>query len=265
MSSDATKNTALITGASSGIGFELAQLLADKDFNLVLVARSKSKLENLKHKILQKNSVSVKILNLDLNLKETPPKIFDILKQELVSITHLINNAGVGDLSRFDQSIWEKNESMIDLNIKSLTHLCYLFLPELKKQKSATILNVSSTAAFLPGPNMAVYYATKAYVQSFSEALAEELTNTSVKIITLCPGPTQSGFQDAASISLKNPLFQNVPSSLEVAQYTVELIENGSRIGIHGFKNKAMVFFLRFMPRRLTTKIVSKIQNTRFK
>ncbi len=264
----AIKSTALITGASSGIGYELAKILANKNFDLVLVARSKDKLDKLKKEILstiKENKVDIKIkrIVLDLALQESPLKLFEILKQESISITHLINNAGVGELNRFDMTDWSKLSQMIDLNMKALTHLSHLFLPELKTKSSACILNVSSIAAFLPGPNMAVYYATKAYVQSFSEALAEELSNTNLKVISLCPGPTKSGFQEAASISTNSPLFAGVPSSFEVALYAVKLMESNSRVGVHGFKNKAMVFSLRFLPRRLITKVVTKIQASR--
>jgi hypothetical protein len=153
---------------------------------------------------------------------------------------------------------------VIDLNMRALTQLCHLFVPELKSHKKSFILNVSSIAAFMPGPNMAVYYATKAYVQSFSEALAEELSQTSVKVIALCPGPTISGFQDAASISSQSPLFKGVPSSLDVAKYALKLIAKEARVGVHGFKNKFLVFGVPFLPRRLVTKIVGSLQSARF-
>ncbi len=260
---DQIQNTALITGASSGIGYELALLMAEQNFNLVLVARSKAKLSDLKIKIEAKYSVKVTILNLDLSEENSPGILFAKLQDMGIVITHLINNAGVGELSPFMNSDWDKLSQMINLNMKSLTHLCHLFIPELKKAKSSYILNVSSIAAFMPGPNMAVYYATKAYVQSFSEALAEELNATSVKVIALCPGPTISGFQDAASISTESPLFQGVPSSLDVAQYAMKLLKCGQRVGVHGLKNKLLVFSVRFLPRIILTKAVIKLQSAR--
>lgn len=276
--------TALITGASSGIGYELAKILAAKNYNLVLVARSKEKLEKLKTEILNSNesqnlkkniptslnsnlatkkSINIKVIDLDLALQKSADTLWEILQRESISITHLINNAGVGEKNQFESSSWDKLEQMIDLNIKSLTKLCHLFLPELKSKPQSCILNVSSIAAFLPGPNMAVYYATKAYVQSFTEALAEELSGTSVKVVSLCPGPTLSGFQEAASISTNSSLFQGAPSSYSVALYAAQLIDGHCRVGIHGFKNKAMIFSLRFAPRTLVTKIVNKMQSDR--
>jgi uncharacterized protein len=257
------KYTVLITGASSGIGYEMAKLLAKKKFNLVLVARSEGKLNELKNEILKTEKVDINIINMDLSLPESPKNLFDRLMQKQISITHLINNAGVGDLNLFENTEWSKVNQMMDLNMKSLTELCYLFLPILKLKPHSVILNVSSIAAFFPGPNMAVYYATKAYVQSFTEALAQELVKSSVKVMALCPGPTQSGFQEAASISLSNPLFAGVPSSLEVAKYAVKLLDSSSRVGVHGFKNKLLLFSIHFLPRRLTVKMVAKLQASR--
>ncbi len=257
--------TALVTGASSGIGYELSILLAENNFNLVIVARSKDKLDSLKKEIKRKHKVNVFPVGMDLALPDSSKELLHILNGESIQITHLINNAGVGDLCAFETSDWKKLDQMISLNMRTLTQLTYLFLPQLKKSKSACVLNVSSIAAFLPGPNMAVYYASKAYVQSFSEALAEELAEHDIDVIALCPGPTQSGFQEAASISSSNPLFKGVPSSKEVAKYAIKLINKGSRVGVHGFKNKVMVFSLRFLPRRAITKLMSKLQSSRKK
>lgn len=257
------KKIALITGASGGIGYELSLIMAKENFDLVLVARSTEKLKDLKSKIESDLKVRVTVVTKDLSEISAPLELFNELKEKNITITHLINNAGVGELSPFEDSSWEKLSTMIDLNIRALTYLTHLFLPQIQKADEGHIMNVSSIAAFLPGPNMAVYYASKAYVQSFSEAIAEELSGSNVAVTALCPGPTKSGFQEKASISEDSPMFKNGPSSKDVAEYAFQLIQSKSRLGVHGFKNKAAVFSLKFIPRQLMTKMLKKMQSKR--
>lgn len=259
------QKTALITGASNGIGLELAKLMAAKKFNLVLVARSKDKLFELKNQLVSEFGITVTVIDTDLAKTGAPEFVFKSIQDLKIKVTHLINNAGVGELNYFENSSWEKLSQILDLNIKSLTHLCHLFIPELKKLDRAYILNVSSIAAFFPGPNMAVYYASKAYVQSFTEALARELRSSSVQVKALCPGPTLSGFQDAASISADNILFKGVPTSKDVAAYAIKLLDSNAIVGVHGLKNKLLVFAVNFAPRRWLTWIVFKLQSARSK
>lgn len=257
-------STALITGASSGIGLELSLVFAQNKFDLILVARSKEPLQKLKNELEEKYKIKAWVFNYDLGILENCEKLFQDIQREKIEVTHLVNNAGFGQLGNFKNSNWEKTNAMIQLNIASLTYLTHLFLPQFLKQEQVSILNLSSIASFMPGPNMAVYYATKAYVQSFSEALAEELSGTSITVTSLCPGPTKSGFAQAANISKQSPLFNSsIPTSKEVALYAFRLVKNKRRIGIHGLKNNLLVFGLRFLPRKMITKIVFSLQSKR--
>jgi|GEM_PF-4616938 len=182
--------TALITGASSGIGAELARKHAKKGGNLILVARRKELLETLKQELEQQYSVSVLAICKDLNQPDATHELYEQTKDLNVEI--LINNAGFGLLGAFDQAEIDKIESMIHVNVMALTTLTRLFLPDMLRRNSGKILNIASTASFMPGPLQAVYFATKAYVRSLSWALSEEVRNSSVTVTTLCPGPTLS-------------------------------------------------------------------------
>src|SRR6478672_1120040 len=197
----AQRPTALITGGSGGIGLETAKVLARKDYDLVLVARNRDALEAAAGQIEGKHTVSVHVFAADLGRREAPEAIFDFLRNENIPIEVLVNNAGFGLGGEFAETELTRELEMIQVNIAALTHLSKLFLPAMIKRRSGRILNVASTAAFQPGPLMAVYYATKAYVLSFSEALAEELRNSGVTVTALCPGPTQTAFADSAQMS----------------------------------------------------------------
>lgn len=185
----------------------------------------------------------------------------EILKQNIV-IDYLENNAGFGDYGLFAESEWDKQEQMINLNVLSLTYLTRLFLPDMIKRRSGKILNVASTASFQPGPTMAVYFASKAFVLSFSEALNNEVSEHGISVTALCPGPTQSGFQDAASMQ-DSRLFKgnNSPSSREVAEYGYKSMMKGKAVAIHGFRNTIMANSVRFAPRSLVVKIARKMQS----
>lgn len=249
--------TALITGASSGIGLELARIHARNGHNLVLVARSHDKLESLKQEIEKEHKVSVIVIPMDLSLSTAPEQLF--AKLEGIEVDFLINNAGFGDMGFFYQTNRLRNRSMIDLNVQALTELTHLFLPAMIKRKSGRIMNVSSTAAFPPGPLMAVYYATKHYVQAFSEAVANELKGTGVTVTALCPGPTASNFANAANIGGDGLFDSSIPSSASVAQFGFNAMLKGKTVAIHGTKNRFLSFFIRFMPRKLVTNIVRKL------
>jgi hypothetical protein len=183
------KPIALITGASSGIGKELAQIHAQKGGDLIIVARSSDKLQALKSELEQKYSIRVHVIARDLSLAEAPMEIYQEVKRAGLMPDYLINNAGFGGIGRFDQREWGNDLTMIHLNITALTALCRFFLPDFVARNSGKILNVSSTASLMPGPLQAVYYATKAYVTSFSNAIAEELHATNVTVLRLCPEP----------------------------------------------------------------------------
>jgi short-subunit dehydrogenase len=249
--------TALITGASGGIGMELARIFAQNKHNLVLVARSEGKLKELANELQSKYGVAVKVIAKDLSLATAPTEIYQELKTAKITIDFLVNNAGFGEFGFFDETAWTKEEMMIDLNIKTLTHFTKLFVQDMVQRKSGKILNVASTAAFQPGPLMAVYYATKSYVLSFSEAIANELADKGVTVTALCPGPTASGFQAAAALEeSKLVKGKKLPSSLEVAEYGYKAMMNGETVAIHGTMNWLMAQSIRFTPRKLATTIV---------
>jgi short-subunit dehydrogenase len=252
----------LITGASSGIGMELAYVFAEQGHHLLLLARSENKLQEIKKSIEEKHSVNVQILAKDLCESTAPAEVLRYCKDKNLQVEYLVNNAGFGDFGFFHESAWQKQFEMIQLNITALTQLTHLFLPEMLERKSGKILQVASIASFLPGPLMSVYYATKAYVLHFSEALSNELNGTGVSITVLCPGPTESGFQEAANMS-ESRLVKNrkLPSSAEVAQYAYKAMMNEKRVAIHGFMNYLMANSVRFYPRSMVLKVARMIQD----
>ncbi|WKV13742.1 SDR family NAD(P)-dependent oxidoreductase [Marivirga harenae] len=252
--------TALITGASSGIGLELAKIHAQQGDNLVLVARSEKKLNHLKKELESQYGVSAAVFALDLSKPDAAHQLFDLTEKENIEVDYLINNAGFGDFEQFHKSDLTKATQMIDLNISSLTILTKLYLNGMLERKSGKIMQLASTASFQPGPFMAVYYATKHYVLAFSEAIAEELKGTGVTVTALCPGPTTSGFQDAADLGdSKLVKDKKLPTSAEVAAYGYKSMMRGKRVAIHGLQNKLMAFSVRFTPRSWVTALVKKL------
>lgn len=254
--------TALITGASSGIGLELAKIHASKGDNLVLVARNKNKLDEIKVDLEKKYKVNVYTIEKDLSASNASQELYNETSNQSIRIDYLINNAGFGDFGMFTETDWNKELQMINLNITALTHLTKLYVSEMVMRKSGKIMNVASTAAFQSGPTMAVYYATKAYVLSFSEALANEVGDKGVTITTLCPGPTESGFQAAAAME-ESALVKGkkLPTSKEVAEFAYASMIKGKTIAIHGLMNAIMANSVRFLPRKLVVKITRKLQD----
>jgi len=252
---NSSRKTALITGASSGIGLEFSRLLAREGYDLVLVARSEDKLRALARE-LGRGSIVIA----DLTSSDAPQKIFDASGP----VDVLINNAGYGLSGPFAETDLQKELQMIQVNVAALTHLTKLFLRPMLARRSGHILNVASTAAFQPGPLMAVYYASKAYVLSFSEAIADELRGTGVSVTALCPGPTATGFAEVAGMS-SSRLFKLMKpmSSAEVARYGVRAMHRGKRVAIPGVTNKLLMQSLRVSPRRLATTIARKLQESR--
>jgi short-subunit dehydrogenase len=253
--------TALITGASSGIGLELAKCFATEKINLVLVARSHDKLNSLANELRSEFGIEVYVLSKDLGIYLNALEVFTFCKTNSIHIDYLVNNAGFGDYGDFAQSKWEKQASMINLNITTLTYLTHLFLPGMLERKFGRILNVASIASFMPGPLMSVYYATKAFVLHFSEGISEELNGTGVKVTALCPGPTKSGFQAAAAME-NSKLVKKIkmPSSYQVAKYGFRAMMNGKPVAIPGFMNYLMANSIRFVPRRWVAKIIHFVQ-----
>jgi short-subunit dehydrogenase len=254
--------TALITGASSGIGLAFANIFAKNKINLLLVARSEGKLSGLADELRKQHGITVELLSRDLSSATAAQEIADYCRTKTIAIEYLVNNAGFGDFGMFAESNWEKQLRMINLNIISLTFLTRLFLPEMIRNNHGKILNVASTAAFQPGPTMAVYYATKAYVLHFSEAIANELQGTGVSVTALCPGPTESGFQSAAAMQeSKLVKGRKLPAAQEVAAFGYKALMSNKKVAIHGFMNYVMANSVRFVPRNLVVKILRSLQD----
>ena len=251
---------ALITGASNGIGYELARTCAREKYNLILVARRQDKLLELKKDLEKEYTNIIHVITLDLANPTAADQLFDQVKKLNISVDVLVNNAGFGQYGLFTTTDPVEEQEMIRLNIATLTRLTKLYLPEMIARKTGKILNVASTAAFQPGPYMAVYFATKAYVLLFSEALAEELKNTGVTVTALCPGPTATGFRKVAQVT-SGRMFKKVSvTAREVAEYGYQSLMRGKTVAIYGFKNKVMVFAERFLPRKIIAALVKNLQ-----
>ena len=246
---------ALITGASGGIGMELALLLKDKYDTLVLVARTKEKLLNLKNEIEKDSKTKVEIEPLDISIKENCINLFEKHKD----VDFLINNAGFGDIGFFDETSLDKEISMINTNIVAYHILTKLYLKEMKSKNSGHILNVASIAGFMPGPLMSTYYATKSYVLRLSEGIRTELkkSKSKVKISVLCPGPVSTGFEKAANISFN---FHGTDVKY-VAKYTMKHI-NRFYI-IPRFSVKLGRFLIKILPSNFVSKFIYKFQSGR--
>lgn len=255
------KRTALITGASGGIGYELAKLFASDRYNLVLVARSEQKLNQIAQEFKDKFGISVTTIAKDLSISTSPEEIFKELQQQSIKIDVLVNNAGFATYGLFSETNLETELQMMQVNMVCLTHLTKLFLGDMLKQREGKILNIASTAAFQPGPLMAVYYATKAYVLSFSEAIANELQGTGVTVTTLCPGPTESGFQKRADMEQSKLVSdQKIMDAETVAKIGYRGLMNNQTVVIPGLKNQLLAQSVRVTPRKMVTKIVRKMQ-----
>lgn len=254
------KNTALITGASNGIGLELAKIHASKGGDLVLVARNKFKLDEIKIELEKQFKISVYTIGKDLSLTNAAQEIYDETNKENIQVDYLINNAGFGDFGMFAETDWNKELQMINLNITSLTHFTKLYLQDMVKRRSGKIMNVASTAAFQSGPTMSVYCATKAYVLSFTEAISNEVIDKGITVTALCPGATETGFQAAGGLD-DSKLFKDkkLPTAKEVAQYGYASMIKGKTVAIHGIMNYIMSNSIRFIPRALVLKISRKM------
>jgi short-subunit dehydrogenase len=255
------KETALITGASSGIGLDLARLFAKDGHDVVLVARSEGRLREIAAELERDGGVKAHVVAIDLAQADAPRKLVDALP---CAIDVLVNNAGFGITGPFVTTDLAKELEMIQVNVVALTALTKLLLPPMVARRRGRVLNVASTAAFQPGPLMAVYYATKAYVLSFSEAIADELRDSGVTVTALCPGPTSTGFADAAGMS-KTRLFNLAKpmDSAAVAREGYKAMQRGRRVVVTGMKNKLLTQSIRVSPRRMVTAIVRKLQESR--
>ena len=251
---------ALITGATSGIGLELAHCHAQTKGNLILVARRGDVLDTLKQSIVSQYGVEVYTIVQDLSEADAAEQIWNKTTSMGLHVDLLINNAGFGDFGLFHSMPADRLQQMIQLNIVALTQLCRLYLPKMIDKRAGGILNVASTAAFQPGPGMTVYFATKAYVLSFSEGLYEEVKKHGIKVSALCPGPTSTAFFSSANMDgSRLTTLMPMPSAKEVAQYGYRSLTNNKAVAIYGVMNRIMTFSLRFVPRSWARQLTGKL------
>lgn len=258
-----TGNVALVTGASGGIGEALARVFAAHGFNVILVARTQSKLEELGAALSAQHGVQAYVMAADLSDPRSPASLLGQVGELGLSVEVLVNNAGFADFGEFASSDLGKQLQMIQVNITTLTELTHRVLPGMLERGRGRILNVASTAAFMPGPLMSVYYASKAYVLSFSEALNEELRGLGVNVTALCPGPVATGFQSRAAMEGSKLLQQRLNplmSPEEVAKAGYEALMNGKAVVIPGLMNQMQALSPRFLPRALLPGIVKRSQ-----
>jgi uncharacterized protein len=251
--SDAPRKTALITGASEGLGRDLAELFARDGHHLVLVARNEARLTDLAAKLRDQFHIEAEVIAQDLSVPDASQHVFERLRGK--PIDFLVNNAGFGTHGPFVKADLSSQLAMIQVNIAALTHLTRLILPGMIERRGGRILNMASVAAFIPGPLMAVYYATKAYVLSFSEALANEVAGTGVTVTAVCPGPTKTEFQKRAKIEDSKLFSGSVMSSMDVARIGYEGFMRGKRVVITGLSNRLLVGAAKLSPRRMSAAI----------
>lgn len=244
---------ALVTGASSGIGRDIARELAKRNIDLIIVARDEEKLNEVKNSI---QNVNVEVITKDLSSAENCKVLYEQVKDKQIDI--LINNAGFGVFGEFDKTDLNKELNMINTNVVAMHILTKLFLQDMKKKNKGHILNVASIAGFMPGPLMAAYYSTKAYVVRLTQALKEELNKekSNVKLSLLCPGPVNTNFNNVADVKFKAKAL----SSEYVAIYTVDKMLKGKFYIVPGFQIKAVRFFSKLTPDTILAKIAYKVQ-----
>jgi short-subunit dehydrogenase len=253
------RDTALITGASTGIGLDLARLAA-RDFDLIITARDKAKLEQVAAQLEQQHGNRVHVLPGDLAHPEAPATLFAEIGSRGLRVDALINNAGFGNYGAFAETNLETELGMIQVNIAAVTHLTKLALAGMLQREHGRIMNVASTAGFQPGPLMAVYYATKAYVISFSEAIANELKGSGVTVTCLCPGATETEFAKRADMGKSRLFTLGAMRSADVARAGYEGMLQGKTMVIPGLRNRALAQSVRFTPRKLVTAISRSLQ-----
>ncbi|NVB39032.1 SDR family oxidoreductase [Pseudenhygromyxa sp. WMMC2535] len=251
---------ALVTGASGGIGLEFARQLAAAGHDLVLVARSEAKLRALADELESSHSIRARVVAMDLGKPHAASELAAELDALGLAVDVLINNAGFGLFGEFVDTELDEELAMIQLNIVALTELSKHLVRAMKARGRGQVLNVASTAAFQPGPLMAVYYATKAYVLSFSEALAAELEGSGVSVTALCPGPTTSGFQAAAQLEGSKLIKGKMAGAAEVATHGMRALARGKAVAIPGAQNWMIAQTSRLLPRKTVTRLVKRVQ-----
>jgi len=258
---ESMKNTALITGASSGIGKELATIHAEKGGNLILVARGQDKLNELKAELEKKHGIQVNTIAKDLSQIGAAKELFNEVESLGIQVDYLINNAGFGLVGKFHELPWDRQMQMINLNMVALTELTYLLLPSMVARNSGKILNTSSTAALIPGPLQAVYFASKAYVSSFSNAIAEELYDKDITVTALLPGATETSFAKTSGVD-KTVIYSNPASARSVAEDGYNAMIKGKLdvISVSSRSQKMQLSLVSFFPKKMILKTTRKMQ-----
>jgi uncharacterized protein len=252
--------TALVTGAASGFGFEFAKLLAADSYNMILVDIDASRLESVKDYIIQNYPVEVDVIVCDLAKPQAAGEIYYRIKSRLIDV--LINNAGFGLSGFFTKTDWQTEEAMINLHILAITHLTKLFITDMVSRRSGRIMNISSVAAFQPGPLMAVYYASKSYILSFSEAIANEVKGTGVTVTVFCPGLTRTRFQENTAIHSNTKMIKigRIASVKKVARIGYHAMLIGKTLSVPGIENKIVVLLNRIVSLKARASLVRYIQ-----
>lgn len=259
------KDTVLVTGASGGLGPELARCFAKDGCDVILTARSEQALCDIAAQFAADYGITATPIAVDLSHPDGVDALLNAVKERGLQVDVLVNNAGFGDFGPFADCDIRKQEDMIALNITALVKLTHAVLPAMKERGRGKILQVASIAAFQAGPLMSIYYATKAFVLSFSQALSHELKNSGITVTALCPGPIKTGFEDAANLD-NSKLFSSlkVATAEQVAVYGYRALNQGRTVAIHGVLNNLMIFGERFLPRRFISNIIYRIQGQRF-
>lgn len=251
---------ALITGASGGIGRDLADCFAADGIPLILVARSEEKLKIARTEISERYAVDVRTHNLDLSKAGSPEKLYEWVSAEKLVVRYLINNAGFGDKAEVIDAELGRLQQMVGLNVEAPVVLSKLFGTDMAARKQGNIVNIASVAGLVPGPGMAVYYATKAFVLSFSQALAEELAADGVIVTAVCPGATKTGFAAAAGAGSSRLFSGRLPTAKKVAAFSYRAMQAGKLVAIWGAKNRIMSRIIGLLPRRRVLSVVRKLQ-----
>lgn len=256
--SSGKREWAVITGASSGIGLELAKCFATDGVNLVLAARDKAALESLATELRKMYFISVKVYDGDLSKQLVVKGLYDMCVRAKLPITYLVNSAGIGDYANIIDADWQRLKNMMNLNMLSVVQLTQAFARDMAAVGKGKILNIASIAGFLSGPRMATYYASKAFVLHFSEAIAAELVSSGVTVTVLCPGPTSSNFALTA-LALDSQAFKGkLPSAEAVARYGYAAMKKGRRVVVHGTFNRLALIGARLVPREVLTEYIGK-------
>jgi uncharacterized protein len=255
-----SQKVALITGASGGIGLEFARIFTREGYDLVLIARSENKLQELADALKAQHGTQTIVIVKDLSQHSAPDEIYAEVERAGIAVEALVNNAGYATYGKFAEIDLKTELDMMQVNMVALTHLTKLFLRPMVERKSGKILNVASTAAFQPGPLMAVYYATKAYVLSFSEAIAAEVQDIGIHVTALCPGPTESGFQKRADMENSKLVQSGLMDAHSVAEAGYAGLVGSQSAVVPGLRNQLMALVVRFTPRAMAARVAMNMQ-----